>query len=438
MKRALFLFLLAVCAGPAGATERTDHSVTLDTAVSHPVLLCDKTQTVYIRVALRGHEPAGACERPPVNVAIVLDKSGSMQGEKIVRAKDAAAKAVCRLGPEDIVSVVTYDTNVRVVVPATKAHEKEWILSRIEEIHAGGSTALHAGVEKGAAELRKFHDDRRVSRLVLLSDGLANVGPSSPAELARLGQRLGGESIAVTTIGLGMGYNEDLMTQLAYGSDGSHYFAENARDLARIFDEEFGRALSVVAQEVEIEVRCGPGVRPLRWLGRTGTIGERTARSSISHIYSQHERYVLLELEVPAGSTGRIPWLAEVDVRYDNLLTHERQRFGAVVTAQYTLSSEQVAKAINAEVMAAVVEQIATERNEQAVKLRDQGQVQEARSMLEANAQYLYEHADRYHSDRLAEYGGANVEDARNLAPGQWAGRRKAMREAQSINRGQR
>ena len=437
MRRTILLVMLsAVCL--AGSATGKGHSVTLDAAVSHPILEADKTQTVYVRIALTGHRHDPTCGRAPVNVAIVLDKSGSMRGEKIVRAKDAAAKAVRRLGPDDIVSVVTYDTGVNVVVPATKACEKEWILSRIEDIRAGGSTALHAGVQRGADELRKFLSSRRVNRVVLLSDGLANVGPSSPAELGRLGQRLGKDGVSVTTIGLGLGYNEDLMTQLAYGSDGSHYFVENARDLARIFDEEFGRALSVVAQEIEIQIHCGPGVRPVRWLGRVGTIADHTAHASISHIYSQHERYALLEMEVPASSTGRIPWLAQVDVRYDNLLTHERHRFDAVITAQCSTSPEHVAKAINAEVMAAAVEQIATERNELAVTLRDAGKIDQARQMLEQNAQYLYEQADLYHSERLLGYYRANEEDSRNLAPGQWAGRRKAMRETQSVNRGQR
>jgi len=438
MKRTVLLAVMGVV-GLAGVAAYAEHSVTLDAAVSHPVLPCEKAQTVYIRVALKGRRLEPTCKRAPLNVAIVLDKSGSMQGEKIARAREAAAKAICRLGPNDIVSLVTYDSRVRVVVPATKAREKDTILARIEEIRAGGSTALYAGVEKGAAELRKFLCPERASRLVLLSDGLANVGPSSPAELSRLGRCLGGEGIAITTIGLGLGYNEDLMTQLAYASDGNHYFVENARDLARIFDEEFGRALSIVAQEVEVEIRLHPGVRPVRWLGRVGTIDGRTARVTIGQVYSEHERYALLEVEVPAGSAAdRVVDLADVQVRYTNLLSRERERLAASLSGRYVASAEQVERAINATVMAAAVEQIATERNELAMKLRDQGKIEQARRELELNARYLYEQADRYHQEQLAEYGRVNMEDAKNLSPGRWARQRKIMAEQQTINRRQR
>ncbi|MHC5083932.1 MAG: vWA domain-containing protein, partial [Planctomycetota bacterium] len=182
-----------------------------------------------------------------------------MSGEKIQKAKEAAILAVHRLKSTDIVSVVLYDSDVQVLVPATKLTKKEQIIRQIRTVNAGGSTALYAGVQNGADEVRKFIAANKVNRIVLLSDGLANVGPQSPNELGRLGANLVEEGISVTTIGLGLGYNEDLMSQLAYKSDGGHYFAEHADELAGVFDDEFGRATSVVAQDVTIEIICGEG-----------------------------------------------------------------------------------------------------------------------------------------------------------------------------------
>ncbi|MBN1816732.1 MAG: VWA domain-containing protein [Sedimentisphaerales bacterium] len=440
MKKAALLtaFLLWMYSGLTVANSCDGNQLKLEAAVSHPVLLADKQQTAYLRVGLTGFAMDKSSGRAPVNVAIVIDKSGSMSGAKIEQAKEAAIKAVCRLHSEDIVSVVTYDSTVTVVVPATKVSDKDTILAKIRSIQAGGSTALYAGVEKGAQEMRKFLSDNRVNRMVLLSDGLANVGPSSPTDLARLGEKLIKEGISVTTIGIGLGYNEDLMTQLAYKSDGSHYFAEKVDDLAKVFEQEFGRSLSVVAQEVQIDIRCAKGIRPVRLLGREGKIDGQDVSVFINQIYSNHERYVILEVEMPASPDGRICQLAEVKVRYDNMRTRLTDRLSCELQVRFSNSAARVEEHINQVVMADVIRQIATERNELAVTLRDQGKVEEARQMLEMNTKYLYENAVRYNCEQLRDYGMANEYDAQNLDEMNWGRQRKIMRSVQSDNRRQR
>src|SRR5690606_7337943 len=120
---------------------------------------------------------------------------------------------------------------------------------------------------------RRHSEDRRfVNRVILLSDGLANVGPSSPEELGRLGTALVRDGISVTTIGLGLGFNEDLMTRLARCSDGNTYFVEHSGDLPGIFASELGDVLNVVARQVTIEIEFPSGVRPLNFVGRDGMI----------------------------------------------------------------------------------------------------------------------------------------------------------------------
>jgi Ca-activated chloride channel family protein len=260
---------------PAGSGARAGQ-VELKVAVSHPVLLAGQKQTAYLKVGLTGVPLAVAEKRAPVNVALVLDRSGSMSGDKIRRAKEAAILAIHQLGPDDIVSVVAYNHGVTVLVPATKVSDRHVIYSAIDRLHADGTTALFAGVSKGAHEVRKFLSEDRVNRVILLSDGLANVGPSSPQALAALGASLIKEGISVTTIGLGLGYNEDLMFQLAHASEGNHVFVESSAHLARIFTREFGDLLSVVANEVEVEITCAEGIRPVRVLGRAADIsGQR-------------------------------------------------------------------------------------------------------------------------------------------------------------------
>ncbi len=165
--------------------------IKLDVGLAKPTVFVSENGKPenHLRIALTGFELNKAQERMPVNVAIVIDKSGSMQGDKIEQARTAAIHAIDRLRDSDIVSVIAYDSSVTVVVPATKASDRETIKAKIRDIHAGGNTALFAGVSTGASEIRKFKDDRKVNRVILLSDGLANVGPLRQASWRNLARR---------------------------------------------------------------------------------------------------------------------------------------------------------------------------------------------------------------------------------------------------------
>ena len=421
----------------AGTTTLAD-TITLTAETDRPVALAGQVQTVYLRIGLTGCPAEILKERAPVNVAIVIDKSGSMSGEKIEKAKEAAILALHRLKSSDIVSVVLYDSEVEVLVPATKMTNRDDVIRKIRRISAGGSTALYAGVQNGAGEVRKFLSRNHVNRIVLLSDGLANIGPDNPSALGQLGANLVDEGMSVTTIGLGLGYNEDLMTQLAYKSDGGHYFAETADELASVFDQEFGRALSVVAQEVTIEIICGEGMRPVRLLGREGAIKGRSVFMDIQNIYSEHEKYAILEVEIPAQPDKKLRQLADVRVRYHDMKANATRKSGGACHIRFSDSKTTVEDSLNKRVLADAVEQIAIENNQRALALRDQGDIAKAKQVLYDNAGYLRSNAESLDSDKLAGYAGENQEDAENLEGRSWIGRRKAMRESQSSRQTQR
>lgn len=346
--------------------------------------------------------------------------------------------AVALLDARDIVSIVTYSDTVSVLVPSTRASDHTYIQERIDSIHADGSTALFAGVSKGAEELRKFFDDNRVNRVILLSDGLANVGPDSPASLGDLGASLRKSGISVTTIGLGLGYNEDLMVRLAEKSDGNHAFVENSRDLARIFEYEFDDILSVVAQDVEIEIRCADGVKPMRLLGRESEIYGQTVVTTINQLYSSQEKYIILEVQIGPRSEGEQISLADVLLEYNNMLTQRRDRLDGGVGVRFTGSSDQVERNIDRPATVSAVMQIATERSEEAVTLRDQGLVQEAQASMMANSLFLQQNAEVLESDELAGYGAEMAEGAEVIADDdEWNAKRKELVDEQHEKRSQ-
>lgn len=407
--------------------------IKLDVALGHPTMHIGegpKGQN-HLRIALTGFELPSEKQRMPVNVAIVIDKSGSMQGEKIEQARRAAVHAVERLRDSDIVSVITYDSSVSVVLPATKASDRASIVAKINGIQAGGNTALFAGVSKGAAELRKFLDSKRVNRVILLSDGLANVGPSSPAELEELGESLIKEGISVSTLGLGLGYNEDLMSRLALASSGNHVFIEDAENLVQVFQNEFDDVLSVVAQKIRIQVKLAEGIRPVRVLNYPADITGQKVSIDLGQLYSNQERYFVLEVEVPYGEHGGSTSLAEVSVEYMNMVTETIDKLSSAVQVKFSNSQELADKDIDKEVLAACVIQIANERNREATKLRDSGKVEAARQVLLDNASFLNSNYLSLGLDDLKLRCELNTEQASKLDAKDWSANRKLMVEEQ-------
>lgn len=403
----------------------------LAVALGKPVLLAEQKQTTYLKISLTGFTLANAQHRAPVNLALVLDKSGSMSGEKIQQAQAAAIKALDWVNANDIVAVIAYDSGVRVLVPATKVTDKTLLISAINQLRADGNTALFAGVNTGAQEIRKFLQRNQVNRIILLSDGQANVGPSSVSELADLGHTLSKEGLSITTIGLGLGYNEDLMSQLASRSDGNHAFVERATDLTTIFSREFGDVLSVVAQEVMIRIQCAEGIRPIKMLNRDAEIQGQTITASLNQLYSQQEKYLLLEVEIPATAANTKRPVATVGVNYTNMATHTTDHLTSQIEVAFSASPQTVTDKTDKQVMTSAVQQIATQKNEQAVELRDAGKTAEAKILLKENATLLEQAAKDYNAPALADQSQKNQEDAKKLSEEDWNKQRKLMRQEQ-------
>ena len=427
------LILATLCLLPSPRTATASEKIaanddglklTLNSRPAYSILKAGEKQTAWMRVGLTGFHLKPEGERAPINVAIVLDRSGSMQGEKIEKAREAAINALDLLKPTDIVSIVAYDTDVSVLVPATKLTDKEQVIAVIRGIQANGNTALFGGVSKGAAEVRKFLDDKHVNRIILLSDGLANVGPSSPGELGDLGTSLKKENISVSTLGLGSGYNEDLMVNLAGNSGGNHQFIENASELANIFRREFDEALSVVAQEIDLKIEIPEGIRPVRVLGNAADINGQSVVTRLAQVYSDQQKHVVIEVEIPAsvaveGNDGndaaKAVTLAKVAVTYANMCNHQSETLEGSVTVSFSSDAEKVKASRDNAVMADVVALLANERNKLATQFLDQGDIEACRKTLQENAFYLSENGVALKNDALEIFAETNRAQLKRL-----------------------
>jgi Ca-activated chloride channel family protein len=257
-------------------------------------------------------------------------------------------------------------------------------------------------VVKCAAEVRKFRSNDRVNRIILLSDGIANVGPSSPAELGALGAQLMEQGISVATVGLGDGYNEDLMAELARRSDGSHAFVERAEDLARFLDRELTSVTEVVASDADVRIRCGSGVRPLRVLGRPADIVGGTVTAPFAKVYGHRQHFFVLELEIDPASAGERP-LADVEVAFRDLLANQTGKQSQAVLAKFTPKAAEVEARANPAIIAELSLLNADREAERAMRMLDRGDVQGAQRVLQQNVKDLEQSAESTNDKRVRE-----------------------------------
>lgn len=387
-------------------------------SLAHPSLVKGKNSHTYLKIGLTGFEFKNEADRPKTNIAIVIDKSGSMSGDKIEKAKEAAIMAVNRLSSDDIVSVLTYSDSVNVVVPSTKVSDKAELARKISSITSNGGTALFAGVSKGGAEVKKFLDEKRINRVILLSDGQANVGPSSPALLGDLALSLAKDSIAVTTIGIGNGYNENVMVALANKGEGCHYFAKHSDDLATAFNREFGDLMSVCAKQVDVKITLNSQVNCKKSVGRQAKIDGNVVTYTFPQVYSGQEKFLILELDVESSDAIDVAKVADVEVSYHNAQSKVDDRLTSTVSCRFIADESKVKQLANREVVKDAVEQVAAVNMVEAIRLREAGDVKAAEKLIHSNSGIISQNSIDYNLGKelkkLSNLNSAAAKDQNN------------------------
>lgn len=226
-----------------------------------PALLSgfDNQVDVLVRLQAPPHSDATA-ERSPLNLAIVLDRSGSMSGQPLEEAKRCASFVIDRLGPKDRASVVVYDHEVTLLVPSTEVTDKERFHEAIRRVDSGGNTNLHGGWLKGAEKASPHIAADTVSRVILLSDGQANQGLTDVDAIARQCTELAEAGVSTSTYGLGRDFNEELMIQMATAGKGNSYYGRTAEDLMDPFQEEFDLLAALYAKHVRLSLSSPEGM----------------------------------------------------------------------------------------------------------------------------------------------------------------------------------
>lgn len=252
-----------------------------------------------LHVLLRASAPDGPkpdSVRPDLNIAIVIDRSGSMSGRPLDEAKRCARMMVDNMKPTDLVSLVTYDDKVSILVPPQSALDKSPFHAALRQVESGGMTDLHGGWLKGAELAALGANGRPLSRVLLLSDGQANKGLTNPDRIARHCSKMADAGVSTSTYGLGEGFNEDLMTAMARSGIGNAYYGRSAEDLMDPFRQEFDLLSALCGRSLRLALAPASGVRVDVVNGYRIDAEGRTMLPDIAY---GSEAWAMLRLSVP-------------------------------------------------------------------------------------------------------------------------------------------
>lgn len=387
---ALVLALLLGAAAPAGAQALApvpppvaappagDSHVALDARLHHRVLDASGDRTNHLLVRLTA-EPVQAERRLPLNMVLVIDRSGSMAGEKIRRVREAAKFVVDQLQDGDFVSVVSFSSGVRVLQPAAPVAsvDRRRLKRRIDGLRDAGGTNMLAALAEGMAQARQYAIQGRVNRVLLLSDGR----PDSQAGLRQWAA--GGLDVGVflTTMGVGRDYDEDLMAGLADAGHGNYYFIERASDVVGIFRRELQDLMAVVAREGVLTVSVPAGVMVEQVHGWASTPRKDGVMVALGDLYGGRSAEVLLRLSTSGEPPAEAP-VAHVRVVWHDVAADREATAEASVFQMLASDKAQVKIGTDPLVGAKVVRVIAAEAKAQAMRLYGEGRAQEARGVL--------------------------------------------------------
>jgi hypothetical protein len=283
--------------------------------------------SLYAAVSVRGRPPAAAL--PPLNVALVLDRSGSMHGDPFRSMREAAEAFAGQLRDGDRLSLVAFSDGVFLAVPPVviNAATRDAAIGAIRSLGDGGGTNFSGGLLAGLAQVFGAFQPWQINQVILFSDGQPNIGITSTGELTRLAGRAAEHGVAVTTIGFGMEHDELLMQGVADASGGNYYYVDNAGDMSRIFQQEAGAILRGAARGTDLDLALPPGLELEEAIGYDYVAAGGHVFVRLGAVPHGEERYVAFRFHGAGG--GALP----IGVVYADVT--RRGRFGVSCGPSY-------------------------------------------------------------------------------------------------------
>ena len=289
------------------------------------VLAHETDDQLSVLVELTAPEQPVDADRAPSTLVVVLDRSGSMAGPRLEQAKAALTALIDQLDPHDRFGLVTFDQHTTVAVPAGELTDKPAVKRAIAQVHPGGSTDLSGGYLRGLQEAARVAAGAGAT-VLLVSDGHANAGLTDPAQLAGLARRAQADRITTSTLGMGLGYDERLLSAIASGGAGNEHFAETADEAGKLIAGEVDGLLALVAQAGSLQVRMAPQVRAVRVINDLSVVALPDGiMIELGAFYAGETRKLIMTFDVPGVPRLGLAEVATLTVSYVALPVLEQQ-----------------------------------------------------------------------------------------------------------------
>jgi Ca-activated chloride channel family protein len=289
------------------AANATPGEVRLSARLDRKAVLVGSDGRVQVQLTLSAPDAvSGELPRQPSDVLVVLDISGSMEGQKLAYAKRALHQLIGRIGPSDRFGLITYESSASLVVPMQAPGDgslARWHRA-VDALEASGGTNMSAGLDLASAQLGHSARNAHSARVLLLSDGHANEGDSSPRGLQARARRIVRTEDVLTTMGIGDDFNEDLMTSLAEVGTGNFYYLSRVETIGRFFDAELRASTQTVARALTLQFDAAPGSVVLDVSGYP--MEQHGTRVSVrpGNLYAGQKRTLWVTLQVPTERRG--------------------------------------------------------------------------------------------------------------------------------------
>lgn len=320
-------------------------ALTLECIPENRCALAPQTSRMHVLVRLTGTGAAMGA-RMPLNLCLILDRSGSMEGAPMDYMKRACSYVVDLLEPTDVLSVVAFEETAQVIMPARRVVNKALIKEHINRLEVGNTTNLYDGIALGASQVASIPAQGYVNRALLFTDGEPTAGNKDFNSIVGQVAEQKSRGITVTALGFGSEYNEELLAAIAKRSGGNYYYITRPELIPEVFRKELETLMLIVARNLRMRVRMSRWVQVRQIYGKLPTFGHRTAEVTLADLERGEIETAIVELELGArpGGTYRV---AKIEITYDDSVTARTETVEGDVVVEFTAAPGLVAANVN-------------------------------------------------------------------------------------------
>ncbi|MFT6501073.1 MAG: hypothetical protein ACJASQ_001183 [Crocinitomicaceae bacterium] len=285
-----------------------NESVALDLQWGNETISGSGSAILQIGIATSEFHKGSLADAPPVNVSLVIDKSGSMSSDnRLVNAKEAAYEFVKRLRPTDHISILAFDSNVEIVLASSEVGDKKAVLAAIDKIQLGGSTDLNAGLIAGYGQVAQAYVPGQSNKVIMLTDALTNSGVVDPLQIMRTSKIFNEEyNINVSMVGVGVDFNTDLSRKITDNAKSSIYFINDSEDIKKVFIDEVESLLCPVTRDAKLILEFDKGIALEKFFGYSPTVGKNRLELDLNNMNKGLTQIFLARFNIK-DTDGKIP-----------------------------------------------------------------------------------------------------------------------------------